>query len=93
MRGNGNALTIAATLPIVMQAQAMVGPSKCTADRVAFILDLISHGSTEKLAASAAGVDVKTLKRWMGADPQLAEQIRQARSAIRVRWLAHAAEP
>ncbi len=89
IRGNGNALTIASTLPIVKQAQALTGPSKCTAERVAFILDLISRGSTERLASSAAGIDVKTLKRWVKADAQLGEQIRQARAGKLAEWVSH----
>ena len=76
-------------MPIVQQAQALTGPTKCTAERVAFILDLISRGSTERLASSAAGIDVKTLKRWTKADPQLGEQIRQARAGKLAEWVSH----
>jgi hypothetical protein len=66
----------------------MTGPTKCTAERIAFILELLSSGSTEALAARAAGVNVKTLKRWQTEDPLLAEQCRQARAGKLADWIA-----
>ena len=88
-KGNGNALTIAAELPIVQRAQALTGPTKVTAERLAFVLDLISRGSSESLASSAAGINPKTLSRWKAEDPQLAEQLRQARAGKLAEWVSH----
>lgn len=80
------ALTVAEKLPIVIRAQNLSGPTKCTADRVAFILELIGRGSSQNLACNAAGVGPKTLKRWISEDPQLEEQIRQARAGKLADW-------
>jgi hypothetical protein len=85
---NGS-MAIAERLPIVKQAQALTGPGKATAERVAFILELVGRGASIKLAASAAGINPKTLKRWQSEDPQLAEQIRQARAGKLAEWIAH----
>jgi len=85
--GNGNSLTIAAELPIVQRAQAMTGPTKASAERIAFVLDLIGRGSSESLASSAAGISPKTLARWKQEDPQLAEQCRQARAGKLAQWV------
>ena len=84
-----SALAIAAELPIVKQAQAMTGPHKSTAERVAFILDLVRRGASIKLAATAAGINPATLKRWQSEDAQLAEQLRQARAGKVAEWIAH----
>lgn len=82
-------LEIAEQLPIVKRAQALAGPGKATAERVAFILELVGRGSSIKLAASAAGISPKTLKRWQDEDQQLAEQIRQARAGKLAEWIGH----
>lgn len=84
-----NILAVAEQLPIVKQAQALAGPSKCTAERVAFVLELIGRGSSPKMAAAAAGISSKTLSRWTKDDPQLAEQIRQARAGKLCEWVSH----
>ena len=89
VRGKGSALTVAAELPIVRQALSLSGPTKATAERVGFVLDLISRGATETLAARAAGIAPETLKRWKAQDPQLAEQLRQARAGKLAEWIAH----
>ena len=67
----------------------MTGPTKVTAERVAFVLDLIGRGSSEALAASAAGISRKTLSRWKSEDPQLLEQMRQARAGKLAEWVSH----
>jgi len=84
-----NSLAVAENLPIVKQAQALAGPGKATAERVAFVLELIGRGSSPKMAATAAGITPKTLSRWTKADPQLAEQIRQARAGKLCEWVSH----
>ena len=84
-----NTLAVAEQLPIVKQAQALAGPGKATAERVAFVLELIGRGSSPKMAATAAGITPKTLSRWTKADPQLAEQIRQARAGKLCEWVSH----
>ncbi len=84
-----NALSIAEQLPIVERARALTGPTKCTAERIAFVLELVGKGSPIKLAASAAGISDKTLKRWMADDPQLEEQVRQARAGKLSEWISH----
>jgi hypothetical protein len=83
-----NALTVAEALPIVERARALAGPTKCTADRVAFVLELLGKGSTLALAARAAGISTKTLKRWQQDDPLFAEQCRQARAGKLADWIA-----
>jgi hypothetical protein len=88
-KGVGSALTVAAELPIVKRALSLTGPVKCTAERIAFILELVASGSTEKLAASAAGINPATLKRWKSDDPQLSEQLRQARAGKVAEWIGH----
>ena len=85
---NGS-LAVAEQLPIVKRAQALAGPGKATAERVAFVLELLGRGASIKLAASAAGISAKTLKRWQDEDPQLAEQMRQARAGKLAEWIAH----
>lgn len=83
-----NSLTIAEQLPIVQRAQALTGPHKSTAERVAFILEMVGSGASLKLAATAAGVSPKTLDRWQSEDPQLAERLRQARAGKLCEWLS-----
>jgi len=82
-------LSVAAELPIVKRAQMLTGPTKCSAERVAFILDLVGRGASIKLAATAAGINPKTLKQWQASDPQFAEQLRQARAGKLAEWIAH----
>lgn len=82
-------LSVASELPIVKRAQALAGPGKATAERVAFVLELVGKGASIKLAASAAGISPKTLKRWQEQDPQLAEQLRQARAGKLSEWISH----
>ena len=86
-KGAGSAITIANELPIVKQALALAGPTKCTAERVAFVLDLVSRGSSERLTATAAGISAKTLARWKQQDPVLTEQLRQARAGKLAEWI------
>ena len=92
VKGNGSAITVASQLPIVKQAIALAGttgaPSKCTPERVGFILDLVSRGASEKLAASAAGVCQDTLTNWKRKDRQLEEQLRQARAGKLAEWIS-----
>ena len=83
-----NALVVAESLPLVERAKALTGPTKATAERVAFILDCIASGSSPALAARAAGINAKTLKRWQHEDPQFAEQCRQARAGKLCDWIA-----
>jgi hypothetical protein len=87
VKGNGNALTVATELPIVKRALALAGPSKATAERLAFVLDLVARGSSEALASTAAGINKATLRRWKHDDPQLAEQLRQARAGKLADWI------
>lgn len=82
-------VSVAAELPIVKRAQMLTGPTKCTAERVAFILELVGRGSSIKLAATAAGINPKTLKQWTDQDPQFAEQLRQARAGKLAEWIGH----
>jgi hypothetical protein len=82
-------LAVAEQLPIVKRAQSLAGPGKATAERVAFILELVGKGASLKLAASAAGITPKTLKRWQDEDPQLVEQLRQARAGKLAEWVSH----
>jgi len=86
---HNNPLVIARELPIVKRAQLLTGPSKCTAERVAFILELVGKGSNVKLACSAAGIGEKTLKRWCNDDQQLSEQLRQARAGKLAEYVSH----
>lgn len=81
-------LNVTAELPIVKRAQDLAGPGKATAERVAFILELVGKGASIKLAASAAGITPKTLKRWQQDDAQLAEQLRQARAGKLAEWIS-----
>jgi hypothetical protein len=86
---DSSTLAVAAELPIVKRAQALTGPTKCTAERVAFILELVGRGASVKLAATAAGINPKTLKKWSEDDPQLGEQLRQARAGKLAEWIGH----
>lgn len=88
-KGVKNGITVASKLPIVQRALSLTGPTKCTAERVGFVLELIARGSTPKLAATAAGISDKTLTRWSQEDPQLAEQIRQARAGKLAEWIGY----
>lgn len=88
-RMDNGVLAVAEALPIVQRARSLTGPTKCTAERVAFVLDLVSNGASIKLAANAAGIDPKTLKRWCADDPQLEEQLRQARAGKLAEWVSH----
>jgi hypothetical protein len=84
-----NGLTVANKLPIVQRAMQLTGPTKCTAERVGFILELVCSGASIKLAATAAGINPATLKRWQHEDPQLAEQLRQARAGKLAEYISH----
>lgn len=88
VRDNGT-LSIAEQLPIVQRARDLTGPTKCSAERIAFVLELVSSGASVKLAATAAGISPKTLKRWMDEDQQLSEQLRQARAGKLAEWISH----
>ena len=88
-QGNANSLTVAESLPIVERARALTGPTKCTPERIAIILDAVAQGAPESLAAQAAGVCADTLRHWKGRDPQLAEQLRIARAGKLAEWVGH----
>ncbi len=88
VKGSGNAITVASELPIVQRAIASKAPTKATAECVGFVLDLVSRGASETLAARAAGIHPETLKRWKTEDQQLAEQLRQARAGKLAEWIS-----
>lgn len=84
-----NTVSIARNLPIVQRALELSQQnSKATAERIGFALDLISRGSTEALAATAAGVTPETWSRWKREDKQLAEQVRQCRAGKVAEWIS-----
>ncbi len=83
-----NGITVAEKLPIVQRAQALSGPTKCTAERVGFMLEMIGRGANQTIAARAAGIVPETLKRWVREDPQLGERIRQARAGKLCEWFS-----
>jgi len=46
-------------------------------------------GPTKCTAERVAGINPKTLKQWTDQDPQLAEQLRQARAGKLAEWIGH----
>jgi hypothetical protein len=86
--------TVAENLPIVRRARGSA-LGKRSPENIAVILDAISQGATEKVAAALAGVSAKTITRWKQEDPQLAMEIharRAQKTAERIQQVERAAE-
>jgi hypothetical protein len=84
-----NGITVARQLSIVERARAIGNGSKATAERIGLLLELMGKGSTAKLACSVVGISADTLTKWQAIDPQLTEQIRQARNGKVAEWFSH----
>jgi hypothetical protein len=78
-QANSDTLTTAQNLPIVRRASGS-SLGKRTPENLVLILEALSMGATEKVAAGIAGIDPKTLTRWKQEDPKLAMEIHARRS-------------
>jgi len=62
--------------------------TKYTPERARRFLDAIKVGSTQRLAASFAGVDEDTIIRWRKRFAEFADAIKEAEGGAVVGWLA-----
>jgi hypothetical protein len=86
--------SVAENLPIVRRARGS-SLGKRSPENIAVILDAISQGATEKVAAALAGVSSKTISRWKQEDPKFAMEIharRAQKTAERIQQVERAAE-
>jgi hypothetical protein len=86
--------SVAENLPIVRRARGS-SLGKRSPENIAVILDAISQGATEKVAAALAGVSSKTITRWKQEDPKFAMEIharRAQKTAERIQQVERAAE-
>lgn len=58
-------------------------------ETVGVVLEMIGHGSTEKLACEAAGITQQTLIRWKHERPQFIDLLKQARARKLTEYLAN----
>lgn len=79
-KGNSDWLTVAEQIENVPTAPN----AKSQPVLIAGILEAVSKGASETLAAQAAGIDSKTLSRWKSNSPQLSAAIRTARGQVAI---------
>lgn len=79
-KANGGLLAVAEQLPTVQAIGKGIDSTKRTPEIIAAVLEDISQGVPEYLAATSQGLGERTLARWKADDEALAYQIKCARA-------------
>ncbi len=85
LQGNSSITESIKNLPLVQTDSKL--PRKRTPEAVNAIVEFISKGATEEMAARATGIHPKTLYDWKLACPEFAKLIEVARAQKVVEWV------
>lgn len=73
-------------LPAVAAALS-ISSNKLTDELLQTVLGLIAIGSTEEIAAQAAGISARTWQGWKAQEPKLKDLVRRARAGKLSEWI------